>query len=167
MPRVTKLVERLGSLFVVVSAVALFLTACGNDTDASDATSEQTAAWASSAGNVSTPTPTPIEVYLRSISGTWQANVYQEDFAPYLMTIVITPATAKVDYPDLACGGSLVPQRVEGDSLVLTERIETGSLEECADGGTVRISREGTGLLWRWYWPDGTVGTEPALLVRR
>jgi len=69
---------------------------------------------------------------------------------------------ARIDYPSLQCGGTLVRLHKVGSLEVYREHIHYGR-RSCIDGGTVKISRRGNRLVWRW---SGEHTTNPATRAR-
>ncbi|MGE3985921.1 MAG: hypothetical protein AB7G38_17265 [Dehalococcoidia bacterium] len=122
---------------------------------------------APTAAATATPQPTPIDAYLQRIGGTWFATVIQPGAEPYSMTLSITGSRILVDYPDLSCGGSLVPERLDGDVLVLNERIDYGLAGTCYSGGAVTIRVAGAELEWTWSGGDGDTSTEASAVLSR
>ncbi|AFY70739.1 hypothetical protein Pse7367_2479 [Thalassoporum mexicanum PCC 7367] len=94
-------------------------------------------------------------------AGTWQGRVIQKDVdaPPYLVVINFEAAKpvavgdrlAKIDYPDLQCGGYLTVIEVRGDRLRAKEKIDYGT-RQCVDGGLVTLKPEQSSLGFDWTY---------------
>jgi hypothetical protein len=84
-----------------------------------------------------------------SLSGPWTGSFDQPGFRKYPITINFTPDSITVDYPTLACGGTLTVDESKESVVILTEHIEVG-VEQCVDGGRVTLWIEDDMLVFSW-----------------
>lgn len=91
-----------------------------------------------------------------SFLGTWSGLVNQPGFGTYPITIELKTSSSRVlsgsvDYPTLACGGSIDKFRIFEDTLSYTESISGGT---CITEGIVKIRPSGNNtILWQWFHP--------------
>lgn len=57
--------------------------------------------------------------------------------------------SARIDYPSLQCGGTLIPVRTLADGAEYRERLTYGA-DKCVDGGTVGVHLRAGKLMWYW-----------------
>ena len=90
------------------------------------------------------------------MSGIWKGSVSQPGFAAYPVELSITPGTElKVDYPTLACGGSLMQWEVRDDAMLFRERLAHNSQRRCLNDGIVQLILRSDGRLrYEWYYPN-------------
>ena len=105
-----------------------------------------------------------------SLSGHWVGEGIQSDGSAWLVTINITGTSgercAKVDYPEIPCGGYLNCQDAsKPDELLAVEVLAYGK-DDCVDLGQVEVVLTGANrLLFNWSAEDGL--TAKALLQRK
>ncbi|HET7462901.1 MAG TPA: hypothetical protein VFJ82_16730 [Longimicrobium sp.] len=99
---------------------------------------------------------TPPSAARHPFVGSWRGIGEQSNEPGRSWTIAVTIAPGRVGdvvgmitYPSLACGGDLVLQSVDGDSLVAREHITFGS---CVNDGIVTLRRRPAGppLIFAW-----------------
>lgn len=88
------------------------------------------------------------------ISGSWSGLVLevppgdQPETYPVRLRIE-AGGTGTIDYPSLACGGTLTPLRTMGEIMEFRERLSYGA-ENCTDNGTVSVWLKAGRLVWVW-----------------
>jgi hypothetical protein len=93
--------------------------------------------------------------------GIWQGTVIQKDVdaPPYQVvinfeqheSIRMGDRLAKIDYPDLRCGGYLSVMEISGDRLRAQEKINYGQ-NQCVDGGIVTLHMVAQSLAFDWTY---------------
>ena len=89
----------------------------------------------------------------QTISGQWCGEgdqigpgYYRSRWAAIL---VLDGPTGRMDYPSLACGGTLTFERAEGSVSFFRERIDYGH-GRCIDGGLIGIEAFDAAVRWEW-----------------
>lgn len=90
------------------------------------------------------------------INGIWAGKGEQFDTGQKWQ-IVIKASTRqgiyRVSYPTLNCGGDMTFLGTQGGKAYFRETLTYG-LENCVDGGKIELTRQGSGLKYR-YWNPG------------
>ncbi len=117
------------------------------------------------------------EAFSTRFPGVWHGIGIQIDAQEWPMELRLSPGAAEVEYPSLQCGGNWRFLKETPDQIVAVEKVTYG-LDECLDGGLVRLeSYQDSLLVYRWYDNAGKAvagavliegpmrpGTEKALL---
>lgn len=99
-------------------------------------------------------------VSTQTMEGNWRGSGHQTPAgargSDYPVSITISGAGGKIDYPSLQCGGSLV--RISGDATAgeYRERLTYGG-NKCVDGGNVILRLFRGKLSYTWSGQPGTV----------
>jgi hypothetical protein len=91
--------------------------------------------------------------HAQTLSGTWCGVGEQTDpdgrKSYWSAHMRLMGAHGRMDYPSLACGGTLDFERIEGPVHYYRERIDYG-LERCIDDGLVAVKPVGASIRWEW-----------------
>jgi hypothetical protein len=86
-----------------------------------------------------------------SLTGTWSGSGHQsgggQPTSDYPVVMTIAQVGGTIDYPSLACGGSLTELANSGASAKYREQITYG---KCLDGGMIEVNLIGGKLAWTW-----------------
>jgi hypothetical protein len=103
----------------------------------------------------------------QSLSGQWCGEAEQTGPGDYRSqwsaTLVLKGPAGRMDYPSLACGGTLTFEHAHGAVAFYRERLDYGR-DLCLDGGIIGI--EPVGAFVRWEW-NGSGATAAAVLTAR
>jgi hypothetical protein len=91
--------------------------------------------------------------HAQTLSGTWCGVGEQTDpdgrKSYWTAHMRLTGPEGRMDYPSLACGGTLTFERTEGAVHFYRERIDYGR-ERCIDDGLVTVEPVGASIRWEW-----------------
>ncbi len=99
-----------------------------------------------------------------AFSGIWHGVGIQVDAQDWPMELRLSPDGAAVEYASLDCGGTWDYLRMDEAQILAVERITYG-LEECLDGGLVRLQAYGDGMLLYLWFDNNSNPVAAAVLI--
>lgn len=97
-------------------------------------------------------------------AGNWHGVGVQIDGFDWGISVAIGPEVSEVEYPSLNCGGQWTYLKVTDEQILASERITVG-INECLDGGLVRVStHDENSLIYRWFDHAGKVAAAAILI---
>ncbi len=104
------------------------------------------------------------ENFAAANAGIWHGVGIQVDAQDWPMELRLSPDDAGVDYASLECGGDWRYLKVDEEQVLAVEKITYG-VEECLDGGLVRLQAYGDGMLvYRWFDNNGNAVAAAVLI---
>lgn len=124
---------------------------------AGPATISVTAQWQSQGG---------LELTVADLAGKWEGAVNQPNYGSYPVRIGFEASgVARIAYPTLDCGGSLVFLGQIGNRFLFRQKLEYGQTK-CVNGGRVDVRKPTNNSLdFQWFFPNGTWGASATLVA--
>ena len=89
----------------------------------------------------------------QTLSGQWCGWAVQtgpgDNRTEWSAILILKGPTGSMEYPSLACGGTLTFEGTNGNVHLYRERIDYGR-DRCLDGGLVGVEPVGTSMRWEW-----------------
>ena len=96
----------------------------------------------------------PCTVNVPSLTGVWRGNGHQSPAgsqgADWSIVMTVAASGGSIQYPSLACGGSLTQLSRDATSAQFRESITYGQ-KACIDGGTITARLVNGQLSWTWF----------------
>jgi hypothetical protein len=138
-------------------ALALVFSGCGDDAvDRTTSTATATTVASQDPG------------FFTALDATWGAAAL--DGLSYGITVTFNGDTeigaevAEVGYPGLDCAGVWTLTSVDGGTITADEEIQFNPDDACTDGGSVRLTRNGSTMSYQWYYPSGAASDTGTLI---
>ncbi|MEE9453641.1 MAG: hypothetical protein V3V13_04580 [Paracoccaceae bacterium] len=97
-------------------------------------------------------------------AGLWHGVGVQIDGPDWEMQLTLGDGATMVAYPTLDCGGEWQDIKVDATQILAVERITYG-MEDCLDGGLIRLQEYGEGMLiYHWFDNSGKALAAAVLL---
>jgi hypothetical protein len=89
---------------------------------------------------------------MSAIVGTWIGSVIRvQNSIEYSVTLEISGREAKIDYPELRCGGKLSLIGSSGNYFFFVETITRGEDNGSCTNGSITMAPTGDDLAWAWF----------------